>query len=153
MNKLKKKETKSIKSWLSGFEIHVAFFREPFLIWYLEAPPLDTMGLCTSPIIALSTMLADGGHVIKDVCINAQLWDPTMGPWVLGALRVHLTSPLDTSTVSSESLWGAALGNMKGERVWRSWVCLCHSSLVYTRSWNVFSFSASHWQEYRFGFI
>ena len=154
MNKLVKKKRNKVNQilivWLWDT---CCLLQGAFSNLIFGSPSLDTMGLCTSPIIALSAMLADGGHVIKDGCINAQLWDPTMGPWVLGVLRVHLTSPLDTSNVSSESLWGAALGNMKGQRLWRSWVCLCHSSLVYTRSWNLFSFSASHWQEYRFGFI
>lgn len=128
--------------------------QEAFSNLIFGSPSLDTMGLSTySPITALSTMLADGGHVIKDSWINAQPWDPTMGPWVPRAHRVPLPSPLDTASVSSEGLRGPTLGNQKRERVWRSWVCSCHSSLVYTRSWSLFSFSASHWQEWRFAFI
>lgn len=151
-----KKTPKSIKSCLSGFEIHVAFFRKFSLSDIWGGPLWTPQAFVPAPIVAFygtSIMLAHGGCVIKDSWVNVQLWDPTMSTWAFRAPGVPVTS---LSRHVPCILWGPLRDCswwQEGRGGEKERTLLASLFPVYTRSWSLFSFSASQWQEYRFGSI
>lgn len=117
---------------------------------------LDTIGLCAClqhSTYDTNTSVVNNKRQLNK-CTATGFHNGSLSPlgfW--GSLDPSLDMSNEMSNVRSEVQWGTALGDKKREWMWRRWLPTSPSSLVCTRSWSLFSFTVSHWQEYRFGFI